>query len=91
MTNESPKRPGRKPGSGKGATTARRFVAIRLDQLGFWDTLPNRSAFVQKAIDEAIKEKQESSHYSPSIPPGTYSIEVTGKDGIYKKIELDPL
>jgi hypothetical protein len=58
MTNDTPKRRGPKPGSGKGATTVSYRVSIRLDQIDFWDGLPNRSAFVQAAIDEAIKEKE---------------------------------
>ena len=48
-----PKRRGRKLGSGKGSTVTRVDVLIRNDQLAFWGELPNKSAFVQKAIDEA--------------------------------------
>lgn len=89
--DKSRKKPGRKPGYGKGSEVTQVSVIIRNNQVDFWDALPNKSAFVQNAIDEAIKKEQEASHYSPSIPPGTYSIQVTEKDGLYKKIELDPL
>lgn len=58
MTTTPPRKPGRKAGSGKGPTTTRVDIHIRNDQLAFWDELPNKSAFVQAAIDEAIKEKE---------------------------------
>jgi hypothetical protein len=58
MTATPPRKPGRKTGSGNGPKTTRVDVHIRNDQLAFWDDLDNKSAFVQKAIDEAIKEKE---------------------------------
>ena len=58
MTTTPPRKPGRKAGTGKGPTMTQTTIMIRNDQLAFWDELPNKSAFVQAAIDKAIKEKE---------------------------------